>query len=397
MKKLFLLFSISILFALFAGGCATGNPAADAFGNWVGGMMIAEAGRPQVTVNNVVPHTHASSPVGAVRFVTDARMDGSSYTGFVKKGVDGIERPDGKGKRTYEHGLVLEGEFKDGFIHGPGVAIKPGIGRWEAERWKDGKPSGRGSFTSAAGAEYQVKFEGEFEDGAWHGRGVLTGHDGTKTEAEWRRGKIYGQARVTKPSGTDLTVDYLDDKRLKEEGTTVYPDGTKQVGKWDYARGTGSGVINWKDGREYNGEWRNVEGKVDQPDGEGTMTWPNGNKYKGEWKDGKMHGFGKMTLANGTVQEGVWRADKFVSAQPAPSVSPVPSGGKQGSVSVISNEEDAEVLVDGSFVGNAPAKLKLTEGAHVIEVKKDGFKPFKREIKVTEGSELNLRAVLQRQ
>jgi len=242
-----------------------------------------------------------------------------------------------------------------------------------------------------------VKYEGEFENGAWHGRGVLIASDGAKTEGEWKHGKLQGQARLTRPNGTDLVLDYVDNQRQKEKGTAVYPDGTKQVGEWDHSSGKGSGVITWKDGREYNGDWRNVSGKVDHPDGDGTMTWLGGKKYEGEWKDGKMHGFGKMTFSDGKVQEGIWRSDKFVSAQAAPSASPTPSAAKQGIVSVNSNEEDAEVLVDGSLVGNAPAKLKLSEGTHVIEVKKDGFKPFKKEIKVTDGSELNLRAVLQKQ
>ena len=45
-------------------------------------------------------------------------------------------------------------------------------------------------------------------------------------------------------------------------------------------------------------------------------------------------------------------------------------------------------------MGNSPAKLKLSEGSHLIEVKKAGFKDYRNEIKVMDGSELNLNAVL---
>jgi hypothetical protein len=54
------------------------------------------------------------------------------------------------------------------------------------------------------------------------------------------------------------------------------------------------------------------------------------------------------------------------------------------------------VFVDGAFVGNSPAKLKLPEGSHVIEVKKTGYKGYRRELKVTAGSELILSAGLER-
>ena len=269
MKKPALLSLIPILCTLLAAGCATGNPAGDAFGNWVGGMMIAEAGRPQVTVNNVQPQA-AAQAVGAGGFDTGFRLtDGSVYSGSLEL-LNGTPVPHGKGKIRYP------------ILH---------------------------------------EYSGGFEYGKRNGQGTLTDKSGSRWEGDWKEDNLV----------------------------------------------------------------------------RGSFTAATGDRYEGEWKDGKMHGFGKMTFADGKVQEGIWRNDKFVSAQTAPSASPTPSAGKQGSVSINSNEEEAEVLVDGSFVGNAPAKLKLAEGTHVIEVKKDGYKPFKKEIKVTEGSELNLRAVLQKQ
>jgi hypothetical protein len=70
---------------------------------------------------------------------------------------------------------------------------------------------------------------------------------------------------------------------------------------------------------------------------------------------------------------------------------------KAGLVSVKANDEDCEVLVDGTFVGNSPAKLQLAEGAHVFEIKKTGFKSYRREVKVTAGSELTLKVVLEKE
>ena len=70
---------------------------------------------------------------------------------------------------------------------------------------------------------------------------------------------------------------------------------------------------------------------------------------------------------------------------------------KTGFVAVKAHDEDCEILVDGSFVGNTPAKLKLAEGPHRFEIKKPGFKTFQRELNVTAGSELSLNATLEKE
>ena len=69
---------------------------------------------------------------------------------------------------------------------------------------------------------------------------------------------------------------------------------------------------------------------------------------------------------------------------------------KTGVVNVSASDDSCEIYVDGAFVGNTPAKVKLTEGDHVVEVKKAGFKDYRRQIKITEGSELTLRAALEK-
>ena len=65
-----------------------------------------------------------------------------------------------------------------------------------------------------------------------------------------------------------------------------------------------------------------------------------------------------------------------------------------GKVMVSSNIQGAEVYVDGAFVGNVPANLKLESGIHIIEVKKQGYSSYRKELRVLGGSELSLRAEL---
>lgn len=69
---------------------------------------------------------------------------------------------------------------------------------------------------------------------------------------------------------------------------------------------------------------------------------------------------------------------------------------KPGTVIVSSNVEAAEVFVDGVFVGNTPASLKLKEGIHIIEVKASGYQTYRRDMRVLADSEVALRAVLEK-
>ena len=73
------------------------------------------------------------------------------------------------------------------------------------------------------------------------------------------------------------------------------------------------------------------------------------------------------------------------------------AGGTAGFVNVTAADTDCEIFVDGGFVGNTPARVKLLPGTHVVEVKKPGCKDYRRQLQITEGSELTLRAVLEKQ
>jgi hypothetical protein len=65
-------------------------------------------------------------------------------------------------------------------------------------------------------------------------------------------------------------------------------------------------------------------------------------------------------------------------------------------VNVSSNPTGADVLLDGEFVGNSPAALKLTPGKHAVTVKMPGYKDWSKEIAVQPGSEVQLTANLEK-
>jgi hypothetical protein len=66
-----------------------------------------------------------------------------------------------------------------------------------------------------------------------------------------------------------------------------------------------------------------------------------------------------------------------------------------GTVILTASPENAEVNVDGNFVGNAPVNLKLASGKHTIVVTAKGYQAMTREITVTSDSEVRLTANLE--
>jgi hypothetical protein len=64
--------------------------------------------------------------------------------------------------------------------------------------------------------------------------------------------------------------------------------------------------------------------------------------------------------------------------------------------SIASNPTSADVEVDGSFVGNTPSDIQVTEGEHTISVKKAGFKDWERKLRVSGGSSVHLNAELEK-
>jgi S1-C subfamily serine protease len=74
-----------------------------------------------------------------------------------------------------------------------------------------------------------------------------------------------------------------------------------------------------------------------------------------------------------------------------------PPAPEKGRLQVASSVPDAEVYIDGKFVGTAPSTVPLSPGDHVVEVKASKFADWKRTVSLTNGSDLNVKATLQPQ
>jgi hypothetical protein len=89
---------------------------------------------------------------------------------------------------------------------------------------------------------------------------------------------------------------------------------------------------------------------------------------------------------------------KFQPATPptlagSPAVAAAPLSAK---LQMESEPSGADIEVDGSFVGNTPSDVQVTEGDHAVMVKKTGFKDWERKLKVSGGSSVHLSAQLEK-
>lgn len=62
---------------------------------------------------------------------------------------------------------------------------------------------------------------------------------------------------------------------------------------------------------------------------------------------------------------------------------------KQVSVSVSSKPPGADIMVDGMVTGTTPANIKVSEGIHLVELRLEGFIPWKSQLAAAEGVSIN--------
>ena len=66
----------------------------------------------------------------------------------------------------------------------------------------------------------------------------------------------------------------------------------------------GKGIMEWKDGSKYDGEW-----KDNKAHGKGKFYHINGHQYEGNWENNKANGEGTYTHKNGAFYKGMWKDD----------------------------------------------------------------------------------------
>lgn len=143
----------------------------------------------------------------------------------------------------------FDGFFIDGIMVGKGEYVRKDIFKDGSTREKHyngyyfNNYNGEGTETSVSSDKDGISlvrsyvYEGEFKDGNFHGKGILT--VGTLSnslyveEGEFKDGYLHG------------------------EGTLTYPDGSKVVGSWIKGKLSGMGTIIFSDGTSFEGKFFN--------------------------------------------------------------------------------------------------------------------------------------------
>mmetsp|Transcript_75477 Transcript_75477/g.179291 ORF Transcript_75477/g.179291 Transcript_75477/m.179291 type:complete len:243 (+) Transcript_75477:202-930(+) len=103
-------------------------------------------------------------------------------------------------------------------------------------------------------------------------------------------------------------------------------------GEWQHDQRHGHGTQTWKDGRVYEGqfrdgkfegegrmEWQTLQGPMvfegqyvdDMKHGQGRYMWPDGRVYDGEWRRGQRCGRALYVNSKGEERFGIWVADRL--------------------------------------------------------------------------------------
>jgi hypothetical protein len=140
--------------------------------------------------------------------------------------------------------------------------------------------------------------------------------------------------------------------------------------------------------------------------GHGAMTLIDPQEGKYEFSKQKISVTKNLVSgATGAPTEALTQPPPVVAtASETPQVAPlaakenaeVADGEGTASLSVSTSPAGADIYVDGAFVGNAPANLKLRTGTHTIRVSQSDYKDWSRDITVQAGAESRLIAILEK-
>jgi hypothetical protein len=103
--------------------------------------------------------------------------------------------------------------------------------------------------------------------------------------------------------------------------------------------------------------------------------------------DFAAHGHAKPTVGAALVAAPAMPLDTTKS-QSITSVqsSPVTQNGGSTEVDISSTPPNADIEVDGSFVGNTPSSIAVLGGEHTVKISKSGYKPWERRVTTSKGA-----------
>ena len=209
----------------------------------------------------------------------------------------------GRGTYYFVNGDVYVGEFENGIFHGPGVLRKANfregkkdcIGRSYSGNWKNGSRSGKGKYHTGFGDFY----DGEFLNDTYHGYGVMLYQNGDRYTGAWEKGKWHGEGEILFVNGNSYKGFFFKNMYHGEGMFRFGPSGGSYTGGWRLGMKHGIGKRNFASGAEYEGEY--VDNEMC---GKGIYKSAIGDLYVGTFKDSRFHGEGTLIKCTGDRYRG---------------------------------------------------------------------------------------------
>ncbi|HYX00290.1 MAG TPA: PEGA domain-containing protein [Candidatus Elarobacter sp.] len=97
-----------------------------------------------------------------------------------------------------------------------------------------------------------------------------------------------------------------------------------------------------------------------------------------------------------TIRAAAAAAQTKIAAAQSPAAATLAATPTTAKLSVASLPDGADIEVDGSFVGNTPSDIDVPAGDHTVAVKKSGFQTWEKKLKVSAGSNVHLKAEMEK-
>ena len=138
------------------------------------------------------------------------------------------------------------------------------------------------------------QYEGEWQDGRWHGSGTVTYTNGNHYTGEFKMSLRHGHGSQTFADGSTYKGEWKDDD-MHSPGTSTWKNGSWYTWQFNMGKRGGHCKQGFPDGSRYEGECQDTF-----MHGSGTLTYKNGDQYFGQF----------LAMANGRSRyEGEWQDD----------------------------------------------------------------------------------------
>ncbi len=198
-------------------------------------------------------------------------------------------------------GSIYRGEFNNGKFHGEGI-LKWSNGDEYTGGFRNGMMHGTGTLIWENGEKYT----GEFRNGMMHGTGKLFLSGGDVYQGEFNKGDMSGKGRYTADDGSTYEGEFAFGK-FHGVGDYHMSNGDSYSGEFVKGLMQGKGTYRAKSGRVYTGDFVN-----DEFTGNGTLISGKKNRYSGEFKDWEFDGDGEVTTESGDIYKGTFEQGQLV-------------------------------------------------------------------------------------